>query len=383
MSSTRTILAAAAVTVFQASLAMGQSKPGEPAPQKAESFETVNSQWKDVMRAFHDEYRLAFAVAKKKGDAAAKAFRFDKQLPATEFAPRFLAVAERDPQGPKAIEALRMTLETSFGHKEPGLTETRGKAVKILRDYYDEADCTALLFDVIARNPDRNVQAAAYKIMIEARSELVSFAEQMKNPKFRSIEEDYKGKAQVAEMIARGERARAELDGLNTTFREKYPEFYNDLSIGKPAPELVSHDLGGNEVRLSALKGKVVVLDIWSTYCGPCKEMIPHEREMVGRLKGKPFELVSISVDETKKVLTDFLAIVSMPWTHWWESQDGHVFDGWVGGLPTIYVLDTQGVIRYRDLRGEELEKAVNTLLDEASKTGAPKANVTTPTNAR
>ena len=90
---------------------------------------------------------------------------------------------------------------------------------------------------------------------------------------------------------------------------------------------------------------------------------------MVARLKDKPFALVSISVDEEKKTLTDFLAKESMPWNHWWNGAEGKLIDTLnIQHYPTIFVLDAQGVIRFKEIRGEELEKAVNELLKETEK---------------
>ncbi len=141
------------------------------------------------------------------------------------------------------------------------------------------------------------------------------------------------------------------------------------LGIGKTAPDVVGDNLDGKEEKLSDYRGKVVVLDIWATWCGPCRAMIPHERDMVEKLKSKPFALISVSGDNTKDALTSFLEKEKMPWKHWWNKRDKGILKDWnIKFFPTIYVIDAKGVIRYKNIRGEELEKAVEKLLTETSK---------------
>lgn len=142
-----------------------------------------------------------------------------------------------------------------------------------------------------------------------------------------------------------------------------------NLSIGKKAPEVLCLNIDGNkEDKLSNYKGNVVVIDIWATWCGPCRAMIPHEREMVEKLKGKKFNLISVSGDNEKEALTTFLEKEKMPWTHWFAERKGILKDWNIRFYPTIYVLDHKGVIRAKGLRGEALEKKVHELLEELSK---------------
>jgi len=159
-------------------------------------------------------------------------------------------------------------------------------------------------------------------------------------------------------------------DGKVVTLGQQAKRFLfeiRNLAIGMTAPDAVSHDLAGKQVKLSDYRGKVVVLDIWATWCGPCRAMIPHEREMVEKLKDKPFALISISADDKKETLVNFLQKESMPWVHWWEGHTGKgMLNDWnVQFYPTIYVIDAKGVIRHKNIRGPALEEAVQKLLSE------------------
>ncbi len=143
------------------------------------------------------------------------------------------------------------------------------------------------------------------------------------------------------------------------------------LSVGQPAPELETLALDGKKVKLSECKGKVVMLDIWATWCPPCRAMIPHERDLVKAMEKKPFSLISVSVDTEKATLTEFLEKEPMPWTHWWDSgKDNPVLKKYrVRAFPTIYVLDHMGVIRHKWIGSpgnDKIDKAIEDLVKEA-----------------
>ena len=144
------------------------------------------------------------------------------------------------------------------------------------------------------------------------------------------------------------------------------------IGVGNPVPDIEGTDLEGKKVKLSSFRGKVVLFDIWATWCGPCVAMIPHERELVAKMADKPFALLSMSVDEDKATLTSFLAAEKMPWNHWWDGVKGPVAKTFkVRGYPTLYLIDEKGIVRKKWIGSpgnEVLDKAVEELVAEAQK---------------
>jgi len=98
--------------------------------------------------------------------------------------------------------------------------------------------------------------------------------------------------------------------------------------------------------------------------------MYPHERSLVKKMENKPFAVLGINSDP-RDHLKETLKKENMTWRSWWDGGDtnGPIARAWnVNSWPTIYVLDAKGVIRFKNVRGEEMDKAVEKLLGEMEK---------------
>jgi len=142
-----------------------------------------------------------------------------------------------------------------------------------------------------------------------------------------------------------------------------------NLSVGKLAPEVVGRDHQGKLFALEEYRGKVVVLTFSGNWCGPCVGMYPQERELVARHASKPLALVSVNTDASVDTLRQSIARGEITWRCWWDGgMAGPITTRWgIRLFPSIFVLDRAGVIRFKDVRGDDLDRAVKSLLDEAA----------------
>jgi len=96
--------------------------------------------------------------------------------------------------------------------------------------------------------------------------------------------------------------------------------------------------------------------------------MYPHERSLVETHKDAPFAILGVNSDEDKVQLQKRLAEENITWRSWWDvTTEGPISTRWnISGWPTIYVIDHEGVIRHKNVRGDDLDAAIEDLLAKA-----------------
>ena len=140
----------------------------------------------------------------------------------------------------------------------------------------------------------------------------------------------------------------------------------NPAAVGMEAPEFVLPDTKGKMVRLSSYRGKYVLLDFWASWCGPCRQESPNVVKAYQRFKGKKFDILSVSLDDNKDKWLGAIEKDNLTWTHVsdlkaWESSVVGLYQ--VEGIPATFLLDPNGVVVARDLRGSALEEKLEELL--------------------
>ena len=137
------------------------------------------------------------------------------------------------------------------------------------------------------------------------------------------------------------------------------------FEVGDIAPPINGLDVNGVRFNLSNYRGQVVVLNFWGDWSEPCREMHPHERSLVANMKGKPFVLLGVNSDPKVQV-QETIKRENITWRSFWDggTTRGPISRAYeIRDWPTIYVIDHLGVIRYKQLRGPEILKAVETLV--------------------
>jgi thiol-disulfide isomerase/thioredoxin len=180
--------------------------------------------------------------------------------------------------------------------------------------------------------------------------------------------------AKVLAEAGEAEAARKSLDIVRKINEEagnevgKEVEAAGRLRVGGTPFDIEEKDIDGKPFSLSKLKGKVVLIDFWATWCPPCRAEMPNVKKVYEDFHDKGFEIVAVSLDKEEEKLRAYIKENQIPWTqisdfNGWENKTVQQFC--VRGIPFMLVLDRKGVIRYRNVRGEEFRNAVAKLIAE------------------
>jgi peroxiredoxin len=140
------------------------------------------------------------------------------------------------------------------------------------------------------------------------------------------------------------------------------------LAIGKVMPDFAEKDLEGKPLAIANYRGKIVMLDFWATWCGPCVAELPTVVAAYKKYHDRGFEIIGVSLDREgdRQKLVDFTKNHEMPWVQfydgkYWENKISTQYG--IRSIPATFLLDGAGRIVAKNLRGPALEAELATLL--------------------
>ena len=197
---------------------------------------------------------------------------------------------------------------------------------------------------------------------------------------FDSINDSYAITYSISDFIGREypfEDVVRYTDNLTPRIKNSYPgkmllekvDALRDINIGGTAPEIDLPDPDGNNVKLSSLRGKYVLLDFWASWCGPCLAEVPNVKAIYDDYRDKGFEIYGVSLDDGKqrgawleKIEQNDMNWVQVSALKGWDCPAAKRYN--VTGIPKMFLLDKEGRIIAVDLRGEALREKVASLFD-------------------
>ncbi len=161
-----------------------------------------------------------------------------------------------------------------------------------------------------------------------------------------------------------------ELAPADDKYRARAEQYVKDLQLARAtmAPPFAVTTMDGRRVTLDELRGQVVLLDFWATWCVPCQQFLPRLQQMATDLKGEPFTVISVSWDEDGAAWRRYVAEHRMSWPQ--VRDEGHALSQIYGvdALPHTFTIDANGVLvsEVVGVGPDDVEGRVRTLIAKA-----------------
>jgi thiol-disulfide isomerase/thioredoxin len=142
-----------------------------------------------------------------------------------------------------------------------------------------------------------------------------------------------------------------------------------ELARAKMAPNFRLTTLEGRTLTLESLTGKVVLIDFWATWCGPCREALPHIRKIAQKFDGQPLVVLSISLDSNEAKWKDFVGKNGMTWMQYRDgSFEGRISKQFgVTRIPATFTIDSDGVLEDQHVGDADIEGKLKKLIARAA----------------
>ncbi len=349
---------------------------------------SADSAWEKLDAEYAKAHEAWMAgMMKLQGEGHAMMFNSDAMPPhpIETFRPRFRKYAEDHANTPEALPALAHLLEGGFSmmgakdksaewalarmkehHAGDPKISDHIETIKHARMSVGEDAVIALMEEVAKVNPDRTTRGRAWLAMADMLYEGSPLARMM------GTDNTPEAKAKKTRAIEILRKTSKEYPGTDIAKQaDAFLYAIEHLEVGMKAPEIVGKDVNGQDIRLSQFNGKVVAIVFWGTWCAPCMEMLPHERELLEKNAGKPFIILGINANDSKADLKRAIKKEKITWPTIFDGMqdESSLVEAWrVRSFPMIYVVDHKGIIRHKQLIPFMMEKAVNELVAEAIK---------------
>lgn len=154
----------------------------------------------------------------------------------------------------------------------------------------------------------------------------------------------------------------------SSSYYKDFKEFYDNnklLDIGAMAPDIYLPTPNGDSLKLSDLKGKIVLIDFWASWCRPCINEFPNVKRVYSRFGEKGFEIFGVSLDREANAWRNAIISLGLNWKHvsdlkYWSSAPAKTYK--VSSIPATILIGRDGKIIAKNLRGEELERKLEEL---------------------
>jgi len=182
---------------------------------------------------------------------------------------------------------------------------------------------------------------------------------------------------------ARGEfQTFLKIDKNDPSLHERAQRYLDriELARSRMAPPFAATTIDGRAISLDSLAGKVVLIDFWATWCGPCRDALPHVKQIAHRFEGQPFVVLSVSFDDDDSKWRDFVNKNQMTWL---QTRDGR-FTGPIGrefqvdAIPATFTIDADGVLEDQHVGDADIEGKLKKLVARAQELENRKNNAST-----